>query len=396
MKSKAIGIAAILIMTSICLTAWGGSDSGKGNGVEGRSGQSLIHPFNIAIDPMERLLLINFEQDPDSVYIGFEPQVLDDTVNGRGHLVIGWRRDGFVDVYHMPTLTLDPEKYDIAGKGVHRMAPTPFSQASFEVVERGAQAAYQFTDIYGREVVLEIKENNPRKRKPFGLLAPMGSAAEAPSAMPLILLEDFYFVRVKHTTITITIGGREHTPDRLAIPLDFRRMYFARYSPKPLIATLNPAFDGPLMPIKMGEEGVEAVVDHHVIQTLQTDAGRAIHRIARNNDFHPVGITFSPSFPDLASLPEGAAVTGSFTIEGHPSTGTISGHYLVAREQDNITVEMVPSDGWSPRPDRLSLRFMYSMVKMFRQWPTEYRWKAEINRQDDGTFWMSSRWVKGS
>ena len=62
----------------------------------------FFNPFHIAIDPMERLLLVNFEKDPDSLYIGFEPQVFDDHINGKGHLVIGWRIDGKVDVYHEP------------------------------------------------------------------------------------------------------------------------------------------------------------------------------------------------------------------------------------------------------------------------------------------------------
>jgi hypothetical protein len=68
----------------------------------------LFTPFGLHIDPMERLLLINIEDDPDELYVGFEPQVFDDDAHGRGMLVIGWRVDGRVDVYHQPTLSLDP------------------------------------------------------------------------------------------------------------------------------------------------------------------------------------------------------------------------------------------------------------------------------------------------
>ena len=39
-------------------------------------------------------------------------------------LVIGWRRDGKVDVYHEAGLKLRPEKYDIAGKGLEQMIKT--------------------------------------------------------------------------------------------------------------------------------------------------------------------------------------------------------------------------------------------------------------------------------
>lgn len=50
----------------------------------------FLSPFSIDIEPMSRLLLVNFEKDPDTVYVGFEPQVFDDADHGKGHLVIGW------------------------------------------------------------------------------------------------------------------------------------------------------------------------------------------------------------------------------------------------------------------------------------------------------------------
>ncbi len=51
----------------------------------------IVNPFHIDVDPIARLLLVNFEKDPDTTCAGFEPQVFDDPTNGRGHLVIGWR-----------------------------------------------------------------------------------------------------------------------------------------------------------------------------------------------------------------------------------------------------------------------------------------------------------------
>ncbi len=93
----------------------------------------LLNPFRIDIDPMERLLLINIENDPDSLYIGFEPQVFDDQINGSGQLVIAWRVDGKVDVYHQPGLKLSPEKYNIAGKGLANMLEREMPDAFFFV-----------------------------------------------------------------------------------------------------------------------------------------------------------------------------------------------------------------------------------------------------------------------
>ncbi len=166
---------------------------------------------------------------------------------------------GRLDVYHQASLHPNPAKYDIAGKGLANMVERELAGATYEVDAFGVQAHYEFRDIHDRAVVINIREQNPRTRKPFGLLAPMGAAAAAPSAMPLVLLHDFYFVRKRHTAFEISIDGQGHQPDHLPIPLDFSRMTFARYSPRPLIATLNPALEGPLEPlaVAVGEPEVQ-------------------------------------------------------------------------------------------------------------------------------------------
>ncbi len=125
----------------------------------------IINPFDIAIEPMERLLLVNIENDPDSLYVGFEQQEFDEEKTGTGMLVIAWRADGKVDVYHQPTLTLDPAGYDIAGKGLEIMVPRDMEDAYFEVNELGAQAAVTFEDFDGRLIELKLSEKNTRKRK---------------------------------------------------------------------------------------------------------------------------------------------------------------------------------------------------------------------------------------
>jgi hypothetical protein len=103
---------------------------------------------------MAGLLLINFEQDADRIYVGFEPQFFDDTIHGRGLLVLGWRVDGRVDVFHDPVLRLDPETYGIAGKGLHAMVERSFAAARFELGATGAQVDIGFEDLEGRHVRL--------------------------------------------------------------------------------------------------------------------------------------------------------------------------------------------------------------------------------------------------
>jgi len=356
----------------------------------------LYNPFHIAIDPMERILLINFEKDPDSLYIGFEPQVFNDSINGKGHLVIGWRIDGKVDVYHEPGLALDPNKYDIAGKGLANMLKREMPFAFSEINDFGLQAHYEFQDIHNRKVVIKVTEENPKKRKPFGLLAPMGAAAESPSAMPLVLLHDFYFVRKKHSQIEVAINGKQHQPDDLPMPLpiDGSKMTFTRYSPEPLIATLNPAFNGELLGLNVEPGGVlhkDGNIDYHMAWFGNVPS---IKRISFNNETHPVELRFTTPFPNINSIENNTSFKGRFEIEAHPTTGRIIGHYTIEKTDEAITIVMIPSKGWKPRPTKFSLRVLYTMGKVFKKWPTTYKWTANIQQNADGTFFMKSSWER--
>ena len=353
---------------------------------------SMINPFNIAIDPMERLLLVNFEEDPDTTYVGFEPQVFDDPVNGTVHLVIGWRQDGRVDVFHQPGLHLDAAKYDIAGKGLANMVERELSGATYEVDNFGVQAHYEFEDIHNRTVIIRINEQNPKARKPFGLLAPMGDAAEAPSAMPLVLLHDFYFVRKKHTTIEISIDGKRHDPDQLPLPMDYTSMYFTRYSPTPLIATLNPAFEGILEPLAVAVGEPVLQVGQTTLALEWTDNKPALKQLTRKNEVHPLELRFSRAFPDLQTLADDTRLAGNFEIEGHPSTGRIAGEYAVEKKDGVVTITMVPTQGWLPRPTKFALRFLYTVAGVFKKWPATYEWTAHLEAQETGAYTMRSAW----
>ena len=354
----------------------------------------IYNPFQISIDPMERLLLVNFEKDPDTLYVGFEPQVFDDKINGKGHLVIGWRVDGKVDVYHEPGLRLDKGKYDIAGKGLANMIERKMPKASFEIDDFGVQADYMFYDMHKREVVIRVAENNPKKRKPFGLLAPMGDAAENPSAMPLVLLHDFYFVRRKHTETEVSINGKQHQVDNLPVPIDGVRMTFIRYSPRPLIATFNHAFGGdlPYLTAVIGTDRVRSG-DNDVILVWK-GGDPFIKSITFNNEIHPVELRFSDPFPDIATLPDNTSLEGRFEIEADHSTGRINGVYTLEKLGGQIKMVLIPSGGWKPRPDKLSLRFLYTVAGVFKKWPATYEWTAIVREPVNGSYHMTSGWKR--
>lgn len=355
---------------------------------------SVLFPFSIEIDPMERLLLVNFEKDPDSVYVGFEPQVFKDDKNGFGHLIIGWRPDKKIDVYHQRSLHPDPSKYSIAGAGLNRMIPVDMEQASYEVNDFGVQAEYKFKDLMGRTVEIAISEKNPKKRKPFGLLAPMGDAATHPTSLPLVILHDFYFVRKEQTDILVSINNRSHKLDELPVPIDFQKMTFARYSPKPLIATLNPAHDGVLETVDLELEQRTFENGNRIYEFEWSDKTASIKSMSVKNKIHMLKMDFSPSFPDLNAISSNTSRKGRFAISGHESVGSVSGEYAIQSKKESVALRMTPSNGWKPNTTKLSTWFLFTIVKVFKKWPATYQWNAELHKNPDGTWHMHSKWMR--
>jgi hypothetical protein len=350
----------------------------------------VIFPFSIAIDPMERILLVNFEKDPDSIYVGLEPQVF----NGSGHLVIGWRKDKKIDVYYEKTLNPDASKYNIAGAGLNKMIAVDMENAFYQVDDFGVQAHYKFKDLAGREVEILISENNPEVRKPFGLLAPMGDAAANPSSLPLIILQDFYFVRKNLTDFKVVINNRSHKPDELPIRMDKQKMTFARYSPKPLIATMNPAHDGKLETFAP-EKGQRIFEKNDQIYEMDwSNQSASFRSYSVKNSIHTLTMSFTPSFPCLNSLPANARYRGRFTISGHESTGTVSGNYYIQSDNGSVSIKVVPSKGWKPKMTKFSTRFLFTVARVFKKWPTTYQWDADLFEDREGIWYMKSKWIR--
>lgn len=360
----------------------------------------FISPFSLRVDPMERLLLVNFEKDPDLIYKGFEPQVFKNDGNGESHVILGWRRDGKVDVYHQPDLLPDPSTYDIAGKGLATIVPVSIERASCHITEYGVQAHYKFSDLENRDIEIIIKEGNPIKRRPFGLLAPMGDAAENPSSMPLVLLRDFYFVRKKHSYLHISIDKKIHKADELPLPMDWSRMYFTRYSSKPLIATFNPACKGalPTMYVPKGKEIFQ--FGEYVYHLRWEDGFPQIKTIIRSTDKGPVKILFKPAFPSPEILKAGTEKKGAFSILSHSSIGKLIGKYRVKKGPKNILIILIPGR-WKPRITKFSLWILYTVGAVFKKWPSTYKWEANLEKQPgstkdlhSSTWHMSSHWVR--
>jgi hypothetical protein len=387
--------AALLLIRPFAEAPWEDRPPGPGRIYESGAmrpgathGTPVVSPFHLETDPMTGLLLINFENDPDTVYVGFEPQSFDDAVRGRGLLVIGWRVDGRVDVFHDAGLRLDPQTYRIAGEGLHAMAERSFADALFALGPAGVQADIAFHDLHGRPVHLVVRETDPRPRSPFGLLAPMGSAASDPPALPLVFLDGFYFVRRAGTELRIEIDGRLHRSDPIPLILDGTRVHFLRYSTDPFIVTWNPDADAAVRVLTPDSEQLPGTFIAHaggVRYDVQANgAFREIRRMSRREGDRSVAIEFAPAFPQLLALADGVDVHGEFRITAQPSVGTVRGRWRVERQGRELHLAVVPDGGWTPGPAPRMARLLFRVVAVFRTWPTTYVWRGTIQLPPPG------------
>ncbi len=172
----------------------------------------IVLPIQLGIDPMERLLVATFKGDPE--FEGFEPQVFDDSVNGRGMRVLRYRKDGKVDVYWQPGVRVDMTTFAV-GAGIGDFAEVTIEPVRFKITECGVDLHVAFTDEQGRKVELRVQEDTRGKR---------------------------------------------------SFPLNWHRVWFVRYVPQSIIGTLNPPMSRPVFielpaPGSVEVEGMKVVVD---------------------------------------------------------------------------------------------------------------------------------------
>lgn len=352
-------------------------------------------PFQLRVAPMARLLLINIQNG--TFYKGIEPQWFDDAQHGRGLLVILYRVDGKVDVYHEPAVTPDAEGFNIEA-GLGEMLACRFERARFEIGAQGVDADIAFTDRAGRRVEVLMRESGGKRAGRFALLAPLGHTIKEPQEMPLFFMYDFSFVKIRGTALRVAIDGVEQKLYRLPVPMGGSRVYFSRYCADPLIAFWNPARAREALPAAAVLPPGEAVVDGVRFEVARVDgrfALAAMHGGRAGNEGYPareVRVALTPPLPEVTALRDGERVDGRFTITSAPEAGVVRGSWRAQRNGRRVTLRLHPDGGWQPGEKALMPRLIFTLVRPFKRWPTSYEWTAEIDVSDPSAPVITSGW----
>jgi hypothetical protein len=356
----------------------------------GISDGRFYSPFSLSIDKMEHLVLVNFEKDPDRYYNTFELQQARDAAAAKRLLVIAYRNDGGADVYHQPGYPLASQAgllNDVS------FTVCPLEGAGFGVDDDRLDVFFTFTDRYGREIRVKANEDRRPRKKPFFLLAPIGTVAKKPESFPVYSLYGMSFAKRKHTDIEISIDGIRHKPDLFPLPVDGAKNYFSRYSADTFNVDWNKNFQGQLAPLLPGEDN--KATDGDAVYGLINNGGHyEIRRMSAANGKHLLNIDFVPPVPDIACLRAGLDIHGCFVITAQGAAGSVRGAYEIRSREKEIEMSIHPDRGWIPNEKRLIIKLLFTIVKVFKDWPKSYRWNALINFNSTECPLLNSSWAR--
>jgi hypothetical protein len=327
----------------------------------------LLPVLDVRIDPMDRLMLVDFANDP--VYDGIELQMIPGPDGAPEARVLLWRPDT-VDVYDQPGRVFDEPAERRSLEALLSPRAVTLQHAAFEhrldVTRHGLDAAVRIRDRDGREVVVEVVETRGEPR--FGaLIAPIGATSASPDYLPVFFLDEFALVKRGGTRVRITVDGQERKPAKLPRLMKGPASYFTRYSTRVVIAHWNERRDAALHPVPV-EPGAERVHADGMEWRLQWNGDRPeVEAAVARSDDDALTFLFAPALPDLTALRVDARVAGRFVINVNDVPGVVAGEYAVQRNGDRVRLVFQPLDAWQPP------------IVRGPSWVSSYRYDAELD-----------------
>ena len=338
----------------------------------------ILSPFNVSFDVMDRLLMVNFEEDP--LYYRIELQVL--KIGGEFYpLVIMYRKDDLIDFYFTNDTAILTKKKLIT----NLIKNASFNQLEtidykFDFDEMGLKCYLFLKDKMENEVEIKIKENFP-SRKLNSILVPIYATDKNPQYFPIVYLNKFNMVIKKDTEIFVKIKEDIKKPSELPVKIENQNYYLARYSLNPVSCIWNKNYTGNLNPIMVNVGNIDSIKENLTYELLNNKGNFEIKKITGIDELnHSLSFEFSPAIPNLISLKSEIKIKGKFSLIIDNKEGIFAGLYQITKKNEVIQISIHPTKGWQPFPGKL--------------WLKTYRWIANIEILDDLEFKIQSNWTR--
>ena len=341
----------------------------------------ILSPFNLTFDPTDRLLIVNFEEDP--IYYSIELQVFN-KLDKEYPLVIMYRKDNMMDIYYTNEIVIKNRKKMVAGL----LTEVSFNQLEdieykFQFDEMGLDAYLFLKDKLEKEIEFKIKEKIPG-RELTSILAPISTVSKKPEYFPIVFLNKFGMVIKNKTEIFIKIHGFLRNTTEMPVRMNRTSFYSAHYSLEPVICNWNNNFSGNINPIILNPPTLNISNENITYDLINNSDYFEIKQIyGKVEEDHIVSFEFSPAIPNLLSLGSNSKINGRFSTIIDKKKGIFAGEYYLTRTGEAIEFSFTPTKGWQPFPGKL--------------WLKTYKWISEIHVQDIRAIKISSYWrrIKG-
>lgn len=336
----------------------------------------ILSPFNLKFDAIDRLLVVNVEEDP--IYFRVELQIIHKLDNDYP-LVILYRKDNMVDIYYTNEVVITNRK---------KMLTDLFVNVSFNQLEdiefkiqfddMGLDASLFLEDKLEKEIEFKVKENYPG-RKLTSILAPIGATSKKPEHFPIVFLNRFGMATKRNTEIFVKIHGVVRDIAEMPVQINGMDVYAVHYSLQPIISNWNNNFTGSINPIMVNAPSLR-ISDNNIDFEFKNNSDYyEINKISgRSEEDHTISFEFSPAIPNLLSLRRKTKIKGRFSCIIDEKKGIFAGEFYLTRTGDTIKFNITPTKGWQPFPGKL--------------WLKDYKWTSMVQIQNIEDIKISSNW----
>jgi len=338
----------------------------------------IFSPFNITTDHIDRLILINFEEDP--IYYAIELQIF--CIAGEKlPMVIMYRKDDLIDIYYTNEAIIEYRKKLIE----NLLTNVSFNQLEeidfrFQTDYMGLDAYLFLKDKLEKNIEFKIKENTPG-RELTAMLTPISAASKKPQYFPIVYLNKFGMVIKKDTEIFINIHGVLRKPVEMPFRMNGMYIYLARYSLEPIISNWNNAYSGCLNSILIDPANIDVKNENLSYKILNNGGYYEIKKISGKDEFgHTISFEFSPAIPNLITLKSNVNIKGKFSCCIDDRKGIFAGEFYINRVGDIISFSIQPIKGWQPFPGKI--------------WLKTYKWNADIDILEKNNIRIQSNWYR--
>ena len=338
----------------------------------------IFSPFNITIDHIDRLMLINFEEDP--IYYAIELQIFR-IAGEKLPLVILYRKDDLVDIYYTNEAIMEYRKKLIEDL----LTNVSFNQLEeidfrFQTDDMGIDAYLFLKDKLEKDIEFKIKENTPG-RELIAMLTPIHAASKKPQYFPIVYLNEFGMVIKKDTEIFIKIHGFLRKPVEIPVRMNGMYVYLAHYSLEPIIVNWNNTYSGRLNSIFLDPANKDVKKENLSYKILNNGGYYEIKKISGKDEFgHTISFEFSPAIPNLITLKSNVNIKGKFSCCIDDRKGIFAGEFYINRVGDIISFSIQPIKGWQPFPGKI--------------WLKTYKWNADIDILEKNNIRIQSNWYR--